>query len=174
MDETTPEPRRAELPHLRFADADEERRHVLRERVGYYVPTSEPCDLVLSRASRGELVQVRTDTLVALLDLLDHHGQWRCVGPNTLRKAETVAYDRGYEAGYRSGREDQREGFDALGTDEDEELERVGPLITDREWKVGDTYRTTDGTLWRVTRLESHPIGTIPWVVQVPEAEEST
>jgi hypothetical protein len=78
MDKTTPEPRRVELPHHRFADADEERRHVLRERVGFYVPSSEPWDLVLSRASHGELVQVRTTTLVALLDLLDHHGHERC------------------------------------------------------------------------------------------------
>lgn len=46
---------------------------------------------------------------------------------------------------------------------------RVPTMITDREWRVGDTYRTGDGNLWRVTRVESHPIGTIPWVVQVTE-----
>lgn len=68
-------PRRIELPHYRFASADEERRHALRERVSYYVPGSEPWDLELSRSSRGELVQVRTSTLVALLELLDQRDE---------------------------------------------------------------------------------------------------
>lgn len=39
-------------------------------------------------------------------------------------------------------------------------------MITDREWKIGDTFLRR-GTRWRVTGLEPHPIGLIPWVVEI-------
>jgi len=37
-------------------------------------------------------------------------------------------------------------------------------MITDRNWSIGETYVDQAGNTWKVTRLETLPIGTIPWV----------
>lgn len=60
-----------ELPHYRFADASEERRHELRERVRYYVDFEQHDLLTGLSARHGTTVEMPAFVLVALLDELD-------------------------------------------------------------------------------------------------------
>lgn len=70
---------RRELPHNRFANAGEEKRHEIRERVAFYAPSLRPdeqmrnghWDLEINRGAPHDRAVLPVHVLVELLDRLD-------------------------------------------------------------------------------------------------------